>query len=110
MRDFDPRVRLNPWPRRGPVKRIYINTGGRWSVETWLEHSSCHPGWKLAFKMNDVEAFERRIEIMTTIESYVFEELTALLHQIGIARSCHDVCWDELIALAGKNHRLPNSR
>lgn len=93
-------MRMNVWPRSGQPKRIYLNSGGRWSVDAWLEPAGREPDWQLQIRLKDAEATARRIELHVDIESYVFGCLAeALLRSSGM-RSLQTARWADWVALA----------
>lgn len=97
---FGGMMRMNVWPRSGQPKRIYLNTGGKWSVDTWLEPAIGRPDWTLQIRLKDAEAASRRVELYAEIESFMHDQLSGLLRQHGQALPMTNTGWSNWVELA----------
>ena len=92
-------MRLQAWPKTGTAKRIYINDG-RWSVDTWLEPHGPNRGWRLQITIKDGEGPQRRIEILTAVETQVFQALDRVLMFYPKPKAMAKMVWADWVEVA----------
>tara|TARA_R110002073_G_scaffold8068_1_gene45129 strand:- start:28576 stop:28878 length:303 start_codon:yes stop_codon:yes gene_type:complete len=92
-------MKLQAWPKSGPTRRVYINSG-RWSVDTWIEPHGRDAGWRLQIKIKDGECTQRRIEIVAEMESQLFDELARFITRQPQSKPLREMQWDDWASVA----------
>lgn len=93
-------MKLRSWPKVGTAKRIYVNSGFRGSVDTWIEPDVSQAGWCLRVRIKDAEAARRRKIIAEEIEADVRQELQELLCRQRSSMSIEAASWADWLRFA----------